>query len=185
MCTDMNRAQLIELLADLAGPLGPFLEVHEREQARSAWLAELDAKMLEMLLDILIHPPDPIEYRPATWDQFEMELADAVSAAGKQNPHQLLESIGPLLDLATPREVRPTIISLIGALGLREGVQWLKPIVENQQLTVDENLRLACSLGEIGGADARALLERMKQSPNAANDEVRREIEIALEALSR
>lgn len=181
----MNRAQLIESLADLAGPLGPFLEVHEREQARSAWLAKVDANILEILIDILVHPPDPKDYKPATWDQFEMELADAISAAGKQNPHQLLESIGPLLDLATPKEVRPMIISLIGALGLQEGLRWLKPIVENQLLTVDENIRLACSLGEIGGADARALLERMKQSPKAGNNDVGREIEIALEDLSK
>jgi hypothetical protein len=173
----MERERLIATLADFAGPLGPFQTCEELERRRQVWLDQLDDRETETLLSLLTDPPRPAEYRPASWEEFELDVTDSLIALGQRDPLQFMKLLGPLLENG---RARPAIIEVIGALGLHEGIYWLKPLVSNPQLTTDELVRLACSLGEIGGPEARSLLKQMRALPGAANPELQREIEIAL-----
>ena len=177
----MTRSQLIRKLADFAGPLGPFETIETRAKQRNQWLITADEMLLDALLDILIHPPDPEEFRPATGEDIDVELTEIFILLGQHNPFDLLQRIGPLLK---NKQARATIIEVIGALKQREGITWLKLLLDEKSLSEDELIRLAVALGETGGIVARLLLKQMRSSTSPDSD-VMKEIVIALQAVEK
>jgi hypothetical protein len=172
-----TRRELIQVLADFAGPLGPFRALEEMEERRSAWLDGLRASDLPALLDLLRSPPAPAEYSPATADDFELELTDAVTAAAAGDPEPSLALMTPLIQ---DDRARGAVIDVIGGLQLARGLELLAPLVIDARLTSDERVRLACALGDIGGDDARALLRALQTRSDGESD-VLAEIDIALQ----
>lgn len=175
-----DRAALIADLTDFAGPLGPFERAEDKERRREKWLAGLDAGAIDPLLGILTERPTPRESGNVPWEDLEWTLVAALAAAGSHDPHGFLERIGPLL---ASEPARPALLDVFGELGLQDGIRWLAPLIESTPLTPDELVRLACSLGEIGGTAARGLLERIRGLPGADAAEVRQEIETALRGM--
>lgn len=167
----------VTTLAELAGPLGPFSTPEERERDRQKWLAQLGEDHIPVLTDLLLHPPSSQAYRPATWDQFEMELLEALGAVGRRNPPQVLALLASAL--YDPR-ARPTVITAVGLVGSPAGLPILRSLSQHADLGPDELVRLACALGEIGGNGAREALERLQLLDGAKQIEVADEIEIAL-----
>lgn len=176
-----TREELVDRLADCAGPLGPFRTPEQRQSDCDAWHARLLVEDLPALLDIAAVPPPESAYRPATWDEFELELIDAMAACGKRSPGQALDAVGAFL--ANPR-ARPTAITVIGVLGLAESLPLLATLIPHS-LTVDELVRLACALGDIGTDPARGLLEQLVSLPGADNADVQSEMAIARGRLLR
>lgn len=173
----MSRAALLERLLHFAGPLGPFTSAAQHELQRSAWLATLDAAALDDLLSLLADPPRAEQRGPVSAESFELEVQDAIVALAS-DPPALLQQLLPLLQLAA---ARPAAIELIGRLGLPDAVPALRVLLQELPLDNDESLRLACCLGDIGDAAARALLLHLQTVPAAAAADVAAEIRIALD----
>ncbi|QPJ62392.1 MAG: HEAT repeat domain-containing protein [Candidatus Nitronauta litoralis] len=174
----MNRTELVQTLANFFAPLGPFVSAEERETQWLGWLKTLQEETVPSLLDLLINPPQADDYEPASWQEFEFEVTEALTAICLRNPQHWLEVLGPQL---TNPSARPGIIEVIGGLGLAEGLSWLKPLIDKTDMTTDEWVRLACSLGMIGGPEARSLLKQMETLPEIPADEVLKEIKIAMD----
>jgi len=177
----MTVAELVQQLAGFSSPLGPLESLEERIRRRDAWIAAAGSGIVGSLLEILIHPPDVSDIRPTTRDDFELEVAEVLMLVGQRDPPSFLQSVGPLI---ANNQARPTLIEVIGALRRQEGIYWLRIILDSIELTEDELTRLACAFGEIGGSEARMLLERMRASVSDEIKSVHREIDIALEELT-
>ena len=177
-----SRAQLIERLTDLAGPLGPFTSPAEREHDEQAFLASLDASTVDDLIAIVTDPARGLQLHEAHRESYELLLEEALVAAGREDPRQLFDRVVPLL---RDPVARPPAIDVLGMLALSEGVAPLDALLEGKSLSDDELERLACSLGDIGGAAAAAALHRMLALPSPHAPDVAREIEIALERIAR
>ncbi len=54
----MSIETLTNMLALLAGPLGPFESIEERDRRTSEWIADGSKHSVTDVLVILIHPPD-------------------------------------------------------------------------------------------------------------------------------
>jgi hypothetical protein len=94
----------------------------------------------------------------------------------------VLDGIGPLTQDAGARGVA---IEVIGAIGEPGGLRWLDPLVDDAGLSDDEATSLACALGEIGTAEAEALLDRLRMRTPRDRASVHREIQIAQDAIAR
>lgn len=176
-----TREALLAGLVRFAGPLGPGVAVTEFEKAREAFHAELVFDDVAPLLEILESPPAEIKTMfEHDWWCFDLELHDAIFAAGKRDPAALFERAKLLL---TQGEARPVAIDLLGSVRLPEGVAPLATLFETTTLTVDEKIRLACTLGEIRGEEARALLSRMQEQLEDDEVELRDEIAMSLDRL--
>jgi hypothetical protein len=172
----MKREEMIELIADYAGPLGPFREIQEQEDLRNARLAAASFDDVDLLLDILRHPP-AIATHPAVQTFWDYAVEETLALLGQRAPQQMLEKIGPLLQLAP---TRATAIAVIGSLRQAEGLSLLAPMVDEAGLTTTELVALACAFGEIGDPRARQMLEHMQASPASGVPAVREEIRSAL-----
>jgi hypothetical protein len=178
----MTRTEALHAILDFAGPLGPFLEPDEQDQREEAWAASADADAVGQILDLIIHPPSASELRRVAPEAFEFEVSRVLTMIGARAPSSFLARVGPLLN---DTHARPTIIEVIGSLRLEEGLFWLRPLALERGLAEEDALRLACSLGEIGGAAAPALLDQLEAATSAERTLVLEEIDIAREALRR
>lgn len=176
----MSIYELIQQLAGFSGPLGPLESIEARAKRRDEWVATMEMDIVELLLEILMHPPDVAELRPATREDFESEITDVLIILGQRNPLGFLKRAGTLL---VNDQARPILIEVIGALRRQEGVYWLRTLFDSAGLTEDELIRLACALGEIRGLEASMLLERMRSSISSEMKGVHREIDIALQGI--
>lgn len=175
----MTIDELIQQLVGFSGPLGPLESLEERIRRRDKWVAAMENDIVDLLLEVLIHPPDVAELRPATREDFEIEITEVLTLLGQRDPYSFLHRVGPLL---VNDQARSTLIEVIGALQQHEGIYWLRPLLD-VELNEEELIRLACALGEIRGLEARMLLERMRSSVSSEMKGVHREIDIALQQL--
>lgn len=174
----MSRSELIDKFNEFSAPLGPFVSADERETQWLDWLKGLTEDAVPALLDLLTNPPHPDDYEPMSWQNFEFGVTEALVSICLRNPKHWLDKLGPFLNKSL---ARPGIIEVIGGMRLPEGTHWLKPLIDNPTMSTDEQVRLACSLGMIGGQEARSLLEQMEALPKTSADEVLEEIKIAMD----
>lgn len=172
----MTRTEAFHAILELAGPLGPFQEPAERDLREEAWAASADSDAVEQILDLVVHPPLVGELHGIAPEAFEYEVSRVLTMIGSRAGSSFFARVGPLLAAAP---ARPTIIEVIGSLGFEEGLSWLGPLIEDRRLTEEEALRLACSLGEIGGAQALTLLDRLEATTPVERGRVLEEIVIA------
>lgn len=176
----ITRQQMIAILVDFAGPLGPFESLDERLDRRDQWVTTADNTVIDALLNVLVYPPDESEIYPVTREGFELHLSELLVLLGRHDSSYTLEKIGPYL---SNELARPTVIEVIGGLGSQQGISWIKPLLNEENLTEDELVRLACALGEIGGAEAHRLLKQMRASSSTEMKDLHREINIALQSV--
>ena len=178
----MPRAAILNTLLELLGPLGPFGTPEEREAEENRWISALDERAVEELLELVLHPPSATELGHVSQADLEFLIAQALGQVARRDPAQWLPRFGSVL---SNRAARPAMIEAIGMTGTVAALGWLAPLVDSADLSEDESIRLACALGEIGGDRAKGLLERQLSRTAAQSAEIRREIEIALEAIAR
>ena len=106
---------------------------------------------------------------------FQAELVYLLGLVGAAAPEAVLAAIGEIVDV--PR-ARATAIEVLAEIGHPDGLRWLALLVD-ADLTDDEALWLASSLGEIGTLDAVPLLARLRAHTPAERSLVLREIALA------
>lgn len=172
----LGRHNLIAALADFAGPLDPDRDLEAEEDYRRRWLDALQPVDLNVLIDLLVHPPEPREVAPASMEFFELELGDALVAIGRKHPEPTLLRLAPLLAEVS---CRPLVMEVLAELRLPVGLALLRPWATRLAVERNERARVAEALGKIGGSQARRLLEQMVDQAQG-DVELAREIESAL-----
>lgn len=166
---------------EFAGPLGPFIKLEDRERREREWAEAADIQTVDAVLGLLTHPPSRDELAGIEAIDFRYELSHLLELVGRRDAHALLFRIGPLL---VEPNAQAELIEVIGALGLKEGLAWLEPLVE-RSLDEPVALSLACAFGEIGGPLAMDLLARLEASTPPSLVAVHEEIAIARNAGER
>lgn len=174
----LTKQRAIEALVDFAGPLGPLQSFEARLKRRSEWVTEQGQALTAALLEIATEPLDGESFGSLPLEDLEVELRQLLVLSGRTAPETLLEALGAHLE---NKQARPVLIEAIGELGMRKGIAWLRPLVD-ETLTEDERVRLAGALGEIGGPEARELLLRMRRANPEEMMAAHEEIERALKA---
>jgi len=174
----MRRDDLIAMLAEFVGPVGPLGSVDDHFQQRDDRIAGADFDDVDLLVDLLLHPPKlaPVYTEEGKWDS---AVVDSLITWGRRDPARTLPKIGPLL---SNKALSPAVIRIIGGLRHPDGLRWLIPLVDSAAgLTEEERIALAGALGEIGGDDARKLVDRLRGVPNMTPG-LQNEIDVASKA---
>lgn len=173
----MTRKEVLNILINLSGSLGPFEKVDDMDdyvKMHRDMYDTMDDDSFDILIDILLNPPEMGRIEP---EDFEYELKEAITAIGRRNTKNSLEKVKDLLYV---EQVRPVIIDIIGGLNCKEGILLLEPLLELENLTDDELINLACAFGAIGGLESCQLLKKMKVKYTDKSSVVLREIDIGL-----
>lgn len=172
----MTREELIAIVADRAGPLGPLRTPEDHERLFRDGMSRATSDDLQRLADLSTEGP------PA-WSGLRLEewhdsLVEALVELGTREPRlaRLLEA------RLAPGPGRIVSISALGAIGLPSSIAALGALVADATLSTDERIMLADALGEIGGPEAIARLCEMR---GLSGDAVTlREIDIVLEHIA-
>jgi hypothetical protein len=173
------RNEIIETLDTLAGPLGPQTSLDERLERQDRWVDEGGVDLLEALLGVVASPPSEEQLQYSSLDDWNTLLVEVAGALGKRYPEAALQQLLPLLD---DDRARPTAIDILGSVGDARAVPRLDQLMQRHRLREDDLVRLAGALGEIGGDEACRLLAQLRQAVTSAQPELRREIDIAVQA---
>lgn len=174
----ISRTEIIKTLDALAGPLGPQTSLDERLERQDRWVEEGGVELLEALLAVVASPPSEEQLEYASLDDWNTLLVEVAGALGKRNPEVALQRLLLLLD---DEQARPTAIDILGSVGDTRALPRLAELLQSRRLGDDDLVRLAGALGEIGGDEACRLLAQLRQAVTPAQQELRREIDIAVQ----
>lgn len=175
---DMNRDDVIDTLAELAGPLGPFTAHDERLQRQDHWVEAGGVELFEALVDLIASPPPLARLRNASVDDWSSLLVEIAGTLGKRHRDVAMGRLLPLLD---DERARPAVIDVLGGVGDSRAVADLERLVRDRRLGSDELVRLAGALGEIGGDAACRLLQQLRDAATPGQGELLQEVDIALQ----
>jgi len=170
--TVLERGELIRLLAHLAAPLTPFtLEGAPEDEALFIdWLEQRSQEQFDSILDeaveafidVVTHPPAPADAVPparneAFWRAELMNLAERFG----QTPYEprILQGLEPALKRPGARLLA---MEVLGRMKSPTALARLRELAA-EQLTLEEKLLLIAAIAESGGAEARALLEMLRE----------------------
>jgi HEAT repeat protein len=173
------RNEIIETLDALAGPLGPQTSLDERLERQDRWVDEGSVDLFEALLGVVASPPSEEQLQYASLDDWNTLLVEVAGALGKRYPELALQRLLPLLD---DDHARSAAIDILGSVGEARAVPHLGQLILGRRLDEDDLVRLAGALGEIGGNEACRLLAELRQAVTPAQQDLRREIDIAVQA---
>jgi HEAT repeat protein len=173
------RNEIIETLDTLAGPLGPQTSLDERLERQDRWVNEGGVDLLEALLGVVALPPSEEQLQYASLDDWNTLLVEVAGALGKRCPEVALQRLLPLLD---DDQARAAAIDILGSVGEERAVPRLGQLMQGHRLGEDDLVRLAGALGEIGGDEACRLLAQLRQAVTPAQQQLRHEIDIAVQA---
>jgi HEAT repeat protein len=175
----VNRQDILDILKDMAGPLGPFVSIDGAEdivKLRTGKYSIVNMGYIETLLDILINPPEEEELEQISKDDFEFELVEMLTFVGRSDVTNFIKRVEKLLYL---NQARPIIIDVLGNLRHKNSIVLLEQMLE-EDLSEDEKIRLADALSDIGGLRAKEILEKMRLNYSDFSIEVLHEIDICL-----
>jgi len=178
----MDRDDIVEILKDMAGPLGPFSSIENMEdliKLRTNKYGILDRNSIDILIDIIKNPPCEQELGQISSEDFEFELVEMLTIIGRRDVTSFLKKVEELLYL---EQTRPLIIYVLGGLCHEESISLLEQLLP-KDLSENEAIRLANALSENGGIKAKEILERMKVKYSKSSLKVLKEIDICLTAL--
>jgi hypothetical protein len=178
----MSKDDVLAVLADFAGPLGPLQSPEERDARKQQWMDTVEMSAVDQLLAVLLRSCRPRELERLDKDDVEFELTELLIGVGRRDDDATLIRVAPLLDIA---QARPVLIDVIGGLRSQAGLPLLERVMREPDLSEDETVRLACALGEVGGGRARELLTVLQQRFTDLPAAVAQEIDIALQAIER
>lgn len=173
------RTEILKTLDALAGPLGPQTSLDERLERQDRWVDEGGIELLEALLAVVASPPSEEQLEYASIDDWTTLLVEVTGALGKRHPEAALQRLLPLLD---DDHARPTAIDILGSVGDARALPRLGQLMQSRGLDEGDLVRLAGALGEIGGDEACRLLAQLRQAATPAQQELRHEIDIAVQA---
>jgi len=173
------RDEIIDTLDALAGPLGPQTSLDERLARQDRWVDDGGVDLLEALLGVVASPPSEEQLRYASVDDWNTLLVEVAGALGKRYPEVALQRLLPLLD---DDHARVAAVDILGSIGDGRAVPRLGQLMQGRRLSEDDLVRLAGALGEIGGDEACRLLAQLREAVTPAQQDLRREIDIAVQA---
>lgn len=169
-----TRTAVVEKLGHLAGPLGPFTSIEEREAEAAQWHEQLTKSDAAVLVDLLYEPVAEAQSE----EFFTLELVDALAAIGHADPPWFCAFVGQAFAQRGPNEV---LIEVLGRFDGDDAVELLVELSVRDTLSKAEQLSLICSLGELGGERARARLLALHEQLGPDGDpDLLRELGIAL-----
>jgi hypothetical protein len=179
MNSKVKREEMIRVVKGFAGPVGPIEDIKDIDRRQEEWVAKLTTEDLDEFINLLIHPPSLVELGQISGDDFEFEISRILTMLGKNRPLEVLEYFKQVIHEPNARK---TVIEVIGALEMVDGLQLLQEVIEGSSVSEEEGVRLACALGEIGGVDAATLLERLESVKTEKSLRFLEEVEIAKDA---
>lgn len=158
------RKNILHDVAELTGPLGPFVDYRAREAMLARWLASLTFEDVSLLLKWL-WDPTPIEHvdYPLSERRLEEaadEVATYVAVAAKRLRMAFVRLEFERM-LHSPR-LQTTALEGLGALADEESVPAIRIAAETS--TREFALAAATALTSIGGPRAREALTELAQS---------------------
>jgi len=172
----MTREQLIERIADAAGPLGPFLTLEEFHQEEERWLSEASLEWVGVLIEILMNPPEIAAQFP--WNEnWNYALGEILVRCGQLDVPTFLREVEPFFH---DHRARQTLIWVVGDLHRPEALDWLEAILTIDRLTPQEYDELVYACEVVGGPSACRVLRRMRKSVPGEMTSLLRDIESAL-----
>lgn len=178
----LSRNDIIELVKNLAGPVGPFTSIQSMEdldKLRVNKYSIVNINSIDILIDIILNPPKEKELGQVTLEDFEFELVEMLTFIGRMNISSFLKKVSELLYI---EQSRPVIIDVLGGLRHEESMLLLEQLLL-EDLNESEVIRLANALNENGGIKAKEILEKMKVKYSISSEEILKEIEICLTTL--
>jgi HEAT repeat protein len=172
------RDQIIAMLDVLAGPIGPQTSLDERLERQDRWVDEGGVDLLEALLEVVASPPPEAQLQHTSIDDWNTLLIEVAGVLGKRYSEVALQRFLPLLD---DDHARTAAIDIVGSVGDARAVPRLGQLMQDRRLGDDDLVRVAGALGELGGDEACRLLAQLRQAVTPAQQELRREIDIAVQ----
>jgi hypothetical protein len=175
----IRRNEIIETLDTLAGPLGPQTSLDERLERQDRWVNEGGVDLLEALLGVVALPPSEEQLQYSSLDDWNTLLVEVTGALGKRYPDVALRRLLALLD---DDHARAAAVDILGSIGDARAVPRLGQLMQGRRLGEDDLVHLAGALGEIGGDEACRLLAQLREAATPAQQDLQREIDIAVQA---
>ncbi len=178
----MNRKEIIEILKDMAGPLGPFTRIESMEDLinlRSNRYQSIDINALDILIDIILNPPGEKELGHISSEDIELELVEMLTIIGRRDVTDFLSRTKKLLYLDQTRTV---MIDVLGGLCQEESLLLLESLL-SEHLNEEEIIGLIDAVSTHSGLKAKELLEKIKIKYSNYSEKVSEEINICLSQL--
>jgi hypothetical protein len=170
----MTRNQtVVDEIQGLVGPLGPLVSSDEWFEVQEAFKRRLTPVALQQILQAM---------RDGRFDDQERDdagliLAEALALPEQQS--QATEYCAVLDNYATVPATRLPVLYCLGALPLERSVELVRRMVDSGELSEEEYVISASSLGQINTPGAVALLQAWQTIPPVESAALTREIEIA------
>ncbi|CCH32789.1 hypothetical protein ABZ816_30845 [Actinosynnema sp. NPDC047251] len=166
-----GRDEVLAVVADLSGPLGPFRTPEDMDDIRLMWVSEVDWSAFGHLADIACGSwPELARLDP---DAVHYELSRLLTELGQRDVAGAVARLAGLLEVPAARTVA---IAALGGFG-PAALPALAALVD-EPLTVSEAVWLACALGETEDERARPALLALRDRVGAP--EVVQEVATAL-----
>ena len=177
--TDLpTKSLIVQRLRELAGPLGPFTSMEERDAEQAQWHRALTPADAAVLVDLLYEPVAAADRGPALDWMFTMEIQDALAAIGRRDPPWFCALVGRAF---AQRGANESLIAVLGEVGGDAAVELLVELSGRTTLSKDEQMALIGALGTLGGERARARLLGLREQLGPDGDpELLRDLDLAL-----
>jgi len=160
--------QIIDLLIDMAGPVGPLRSVMDQLDARDRAVDGIKPEDVGALFELAANPPPQ-----ASWidkEDWLFVIAETVIVSARRNREAYVPKIVPYLSQPEHRLLALQVLSGVGDLPSLEGISSL---VENAEgLSEEELLWLVCVVGESAHAEAESHLDRITQIITRQSEEI-------------
>jgi HEAT repeat protein len=174
-----SRAEIIEVIQSLGGPIGPFQSVDDYLSSMDRWIAKRGPEVLDELIDLATHRPSPVELGPGSPEDFYNMLGEMLSIAAQQNPAAAVPSLARHLE---DDRVRPLIVEALGATGDSAALARIAEFIAREdRLSEDELMQLVEAVNEIGGESASAVLASIRSSRARDLPKLARRIDLLLQ----
>lgn len=177
----MKRIEFIRTIAELAGPIGPLGTIEYSDKATADWYNTFNKESIDVMIDLLINPPEEKELGYEIPEYFDVELNNALIAFGKMYTSIFFKKIEHLPEL---QRLQSDVIYIIGGIRNQEGIPYLVSLLEKDNLSNDGIFELIGAIGQIGGEKSMEILEKMKVMYNNKSPEAVQQIEIWLKYIN-
>ncbi len=176
----MTRAETVDRVRDLCGPLGPCRSLADQTEQTDRWLASSGAAALEALLELIREPATADERRGVTAEEFSDVVGELLGLAAQLRP---AESVPLLARQLADDRVAPFAAD---ALAATQSVDAQRALVAHLATVPDlaENRARALvdAVVEIGGPQVAEFLNAVRKSRgnSVAADAVRHRLDVLL-----
>src|SRR5262245_51934674 len=123
---------MLKEMLRLMGRCGPLGSEEDSELQERRLLSSAGGHALDLLIGLVLQPPQPAELAGKSSSDFEYEVSHYLQLLGAQDPNRVLERLAPHLENPV---ARPVAIEVIGTLRTPQALSTLAPLVGTRNLT--------------------------------------------------